>query len=219
MPDLRAFGQTSNRVRLVLKDKSTGQGKTGLSSTTAGLIISTICGNEATATAYTQAGVTIETITTLGTFATPTATKCRFKEVDATNHKGLYELQIDDARFAVANSTRLVISITDGGATILDTDYEIELTGPNNAIASNTVQFLGSPATNTDIMATLLTAPRAVDAVADNAMTLADALWCAVAKGAGQEVVSGTAYTIKTQAGTVIRTFTLDSSSAPTSRT
>lgn len=126
MADLRLFANTSNLVAFVLKHATTGQGLTGLTSASSGLIISTRCDNEATATAYTQAGSTIEGITTLGTFATPTASKCRFKEVDATNHKGLYEFQFADARFAVASSRRLVISVT-GAANLLDTDYEMQL--------------------------------------------------------------------------------------------
>lgn len=127
MADLRKFGATSNLIRFVLKNKSTGQGLTGLSSSTSGIIISSIADNEASATTYTQAGSTIESITTLGTFAAPTSTKCRFKEVDATNHPGLYEFQIADARFAVSSSKRLVVSVGDGGSTILNADYEIEL--------------------------------------------------------------------------------------------
>src|SRR3990172_3839141 len=115
MADLRKHSSTSNLIRFTLKNSSTGVGLTGLTSASSGLIISTICDNEATATAYAVAGSTIESITTLGTFATPTATKCRFKEVDATNHKGLYEFQFDNARFSVANVRRLIISVT--GAT------------------------------------------------------------------------------------------------------
>lgn len=127
MADWRKLGATSNKVRFPLKNSSTGAPLTGLSSASAGLIISTIADNEATATAYTQAGSTIESITTLGTFAAPTASKCRFKEVDATNHPGLYEFQFADARFAVASSQRLVISVS-GAASLLATDYEILLT-------------------------------------------------------------------------------------------
>ncbi len=127
MSDLRAFASTSNLVRFTIKGKTTGQGLTGLTTATSGLIISTIADNEATPTVYTAAGSTIETITTLGTFATPTATKCRFKLVDNTNHPGLYEFQFADARFAVASSKRLVISVNDAESTILDADYEIEL--------------------------------------------------------------------------------------------
>lgn len=126
MADLRKHSSTSNLIRFALKHSSTGVGLTGLSSASSGLIISTIADNEATATAYTVAGTTIETITTLGTFAAPTATKCRFKEVDATNHKGLYEFQFDNARFSVASAKRLVISVS-GATNLLDADYEIQL--------------------------------------------------------------------------------------------
>lgn len=126
MADLRTLGATSNRVRFTLKDKTTGQGKTGLSTATTGLIISTITDNEASPTVYTVAGSTIETIATLGTFATPTATKCRLKEVSPTNNPGLYEFQFANARFAVAGAKRLVISVNDGQSTILDADYEIQ---------------------------------------------------------------------------------------------
>jgi hypothetical protein len=112
-----ALGQTSIVLRVKIRNSSvsTGAGLTGLTSSSTGLRIATIADNEATPTAYTVAGSTIETITTLGTFATPTATKCRFKEVDATNHPGVYELQIDNTRFAVASAKSLLITIS--GAT------------------------------------------------------------------------------------------------------
>lgn len=126
MDDLRKFGATSNRVRFKLRHNVTGQGLTGLSSASSGLIISTIADNEATATTYTVAGSTIESITTLGTFAAPTATKCRFKEVDATNHKGLYEFQFADARFAVTNARALTIDVT-GASNLLDREWRIVL--------------------------------------------------------------------------------------------
>ena len=135
MADIRKHSSTSNLIRFTLKHATTGVGLTGLTSASTGLIISTIVDNAATATAYTVAGSTIETITTLGTFATPTATKCRFKEVDATNHKGLYEFQFDDARFSVASAKRLVISVT-GATNLLDADYEIQLVSfdPHDAV-------------------------------------------------------------------------------------
>ncbi len=126
MADLRKHSSTSNLIRFTLKNSSTGVGLTGLSSASSGLIISTICDNEATATVYTVAASNVETITTLGTFAAPTASKCRFKEVEGTNHKGLYEFQFADARFSVASSKRLVISVT-GATSLLDADYEIQL--------------------------------------------------------------------------------------------
>lgn len=102
------IGQTSIVLRVKIRNSSvaTGAGLTGLTSSSTGLRIGTIADNEATSTAYTVAGATIETVTTLGTFANPTATKCRFREVDSTNHPGLYELQIDNTRFAVTSADR-----------------------------------------------------------------------------------------------------------------
>lgn len=103
------------RVKILDSAATTGAGKTGLTSASSGLIISTIANNEATATAYTVAGGLIETIATLGTYAAPTSGKCRFKEVDATNHKGVYEIHIADARFAVSSAKSILVSIS--GAT------------------------------------------------------------------------------------------------------
>ena len=127
MADLRKHSSTSNVFRFKLTKSADGTAFTGLTSSSSGLIISTICDNEATATAYTQASSNIETITTLGTFAAPTASKCRFKEVDATNHAGLYEFQFADARFSVASAKRLVISVS-GVSGLFSADYEVQLT-------------------------------------------------------------------------------------------
>jgi hypothetical protein len=61
--------------------------------------------------------------------------------------------------------------------------------------------------------------PRPLDSVADASLTVGDALACAVATAAGKGIVSGTEYDVKTPfTGTTIRTFTLDSATAPTSR-
>ena len=111
------FDQDSNIVRVKILDSAvaTGAGKTGLTSASSGLIISTIADVEATATVYTVAGSNVESITTLGTFAAPSTNKCRFKEVDATNHPGVYELQFANARFSVTGAKSLLISIS--GAT------------------------------------------------------------------------------------------------------
>lgn len=95
------------RVFIMDTGSTTGAGKTGLTSASSGLVIATIANNEAAPTVYSAAGSTIETITTLGTFAAPTATKCRFKEVDSTNLPGWYEVQIADARWAVSNARSL----------------------------------------------------------------------------------------------------------------
>ena len=122
------LGQASIVLRLKLRNSSvtTGAGLTGLTSASSGLIISTIANNEATATAYTVAAGNVETITTLGTFAAPTSGKCRFKEVDATNHPGVYEIQIADARFAVSSAKGLLVSVS-GATNLAEADALIPL--------------------------------------------------------------------------------------------
>jgi hypothetical protein len=115
------------RVKILDSSVSTGAGKTGLLFSSAGLIIGTIADKEATTTAYTQAGSTIETIVALGTYSPPAATKCRFKEIDGTNHLGVYEIHLADARFAVASAKSLLVSIS-GAANAAECDVLIPLT-------------------------------------------------------------------------------------------
>ncbi len=124
--DQRQISSTSNVLRFAVKDSTTGALKTGLTSSSSGLIISVLVDTQTATTAYAQASSKIETISTLGTYAAPTATKCRFKEIDATNHPGLYEFQFADALFSVANSTHVVVSVTGASATA---NYEVQLTG------------------------------------------------------------------------------------------
>ena len=122
----RGQGSIVLRVKILNSSVATGAGLTGLTSASSGLIISTIADNEATATAYTVAASNVETITTLGTYAAPTAGKCRFKEVDSTNHKGVYEIQIADARFAVSSAKSLLVSVS-GATNAAETDVVIPL--------------------------------------------------------------------------------------------
>ena len=121
-------GQTSIVIRCKILNSSlaTGAGLTGLTFNSTGLIISTIADNESAATVYTQSAGNIETIATLGTFAAPTNNKCRFKEVDATNHKGVYEIQIANARFGVASAKSLLVSIS-GVTNLAETDFVVPL--------------------------------------------------------------------------------------------
>lgn len=124
----RSNGATSVILNIKILDSTvtTGAGKTGLSSASTGLIIAAKADVEATTTAYTVAGSTIETITTIGTYAAPTATKCRFKEIDATNHPGAYELQFADARFAVSGAKSLLVSLS-GVTGMAQTDFVVDL--------------------------------------------------------------------------------------------
>ena len=105
-------GQTSVILRPKLRNATTGQGFTGVTSATSGLIISTIADNEATPTVYSVAAGTIESIATLGIYAAPTATKCRLKLVHDTNHPGDVEIQLADARFGVTGAKSLKVTIS-----------------------------------------------------------------------------------------------------------
>ncbi len=57
-----------------------------------------------------------------------------------------------------------------------------------------------------------------LSSTSDTALTVNEALHCAVAAVGGQQTTSGTAYTTKTSAGTTIRAFTLDQNPNPNNR-
>jgi len=107
-------GATSVILQLQLYSSvltATNGGLTGLSGSSTGLIIGTRCDTEATFTTYTQAGGTIQTIATLGTYAAPSAANCRFAQVDATNAPGLYELQLLNSRISVSGAKYITITV------------------------------------------------------------------------------------------------------------
>lgn len=114
MKTLEKNGTAGKPLRIFIADtlSAVGGGKTGLTFSTSGLVISTIADVESSGTYYTAAASTIETISTLGTFASPTSGKCRFKEVDSTYFPGIYEIQIADARMAVSSATKLIVMLT-----------------------------------------------------------------------------------------------------------
>lgn len=136
MKRLRKSGSTSNVERITLKRSDTAQGLTGLTTSSSGLVISTIADVEASATSYTAAGATLDSIATLGTYAAPTSGHCRFKEIDSTNHPGDYEFQFADARYAVSGAKELKITIS-GAANLLQRDVSIQLTSLDVDNATN----------------------------------------------------------------------------------
>lgn len=121
-------GSTSVIVRAFIKDssKTDGSGLTGLTSATSNLIISIISDVESSPVTYTSAANHIQTIVSLGTYSSPVANRCRFKEVDSTNHPGLYELQFDDSRFSVSGANSLTITIS-GATNVMVTNVFIQL--------------------------------------------------------------------------------------------
>lgn len=164
-------GTTSVRLRFLLD-------VAGLDFESTDLVISTICDNEATPVTYTEAAGNIEDITSIGTYAAPSSGKVRFKEVNPTNHPGLYEFQLADARFNVSGSNRLVISCTGAGLPAAGVHYEVDISGSRDvatiqanaitatAIASNALDGKGNwllstsyvvPPTPNEIMGGLVT--------------------------------------------------------------
>jgi hypothetical protein len=126
-------GQGSVIVRVKLNDSSqtipNNKGITALVNSSAGLIISTIADTESAPINYTQAGGTIQTIATIGTYAAPSANNCRFQKIDDTNLPGWYEIQLLNARFSVANAKTLGICIPAvAGLNLAQTDLVIPLT-------------------------------------------------------------------------------------------
>lgn len=134
----RDNGWVNGILRCVLMDNtsSTGGALVGLTSASTGLLISTIADVEATATAYSAAGSTIDTIATLGTYAAPTTGHCRFKEVDSTNHPGLYELQFVNTRFAVSNASFLIVTISASGSHCSPQSFLIDLDSQVDVVAN-----------------------------------------------------------------------------------
>jgi hypothetical protein len=107
-------GAVGVMVQVELYDSTktaTNGGLTGLTNSSTGLIIGTRCDNEAAFTTYTQAGGTIQTIATPGTYAAPSANNCRFVQIDSTNAPGLYEIQLLNARIAVSGAKYITITV------------------------------------------------------------------------------------------------------------
>lgn len=134
--DIIEFDNNSNIIRAKIIDTTDGQGLTGLSSASSGLRIAAIADNASATTSYTVADSTIEGITTLGTYSAPTATKVRFKELDATNHPGIYEFQFSDATFSAASSKSVLISAS-GATNMQEMDCHIPLVYSQATVASN----------------------------------------------------------------------------------
>lgn len=140
------------KFRVFIQDTTSavGAGLTGLTFSTTGLSIHTIADNEASVTSYTAAGSTIETITTLGTFAAPTATKCRFKEIDSTNLPGWYEIQVADARWAVASARAVQVQVTATGGFCAPVEIQLALFDVNDATPDVNVAQLSGDSTAAD---------------------------------------------------------------------
>lgn len=110
-------GTTSKIVHIFVSDSSslTGAGLTGLAHNTASLSAYYVREGNPTATS-----ITLVDITTLGTYISS-----GFKEFDATNMPGLYEMHIPDA--ALASGSESVIVYLKGATNMAPLPFEIQL--------------------------------------------------------------------------------------------
>lgn len=115
------------RIKILDASRTDGGGLAALTHTTTGLVISTIADSESAPTSYSSAGGTIESVATLGTYQAPTSGKCRFRELHPALHRGIYEIQLPNARYAVATAKGLVVSVS-GPVDAVECDVLIPLT-------------------------------------------------------------------------------------------
>jgi|CXWL01.1.fsa_nt_gi hypothetical protein len=134
----RGAGSLFTHVFIPDSTSTGGAGKTGLTYNSASLKIVVIRPGEASATKYLQSAGNIEDITTLGTYAAPTASKCRFKELDATDLPGWYEIQFADALFNTTNSRRSLGGMISGATGVAPTPFQIQLSDPTRGVGSPT---------------------------------------------------------------------------------
>lgn len=146
-----------------------------------------------------------------------------FTDLDAAGVRtavGLASANLDTQVAAVKADTAAILDDTGTSGVVVasgsKTGYSLTQSFPPN-FASLAISAGGLASIN---LAQVGLTPRALDAIADGALTVGDALVSAIAVAAGKETVVSTAYTVRTPyTGTVIRTFTLDSATDPTSRT
>ncbi len=120
----RKKGTTSQIFHAFILDSSvtTGAGKTGLAFNTASLVCRYI-----TSSGTLSASITLEDITTLGTYAAPTSNAhMRFKEVsNADPSKGLYEIQVHNDWMNLSGGNLLVMMA--GAANMAPLMLEVDL--------------------------------------------------------------------------------------------
>lgn len=138
MKEIIERGATALVLHLFVPDagSSTGAGKTGLTATSAGLVIGIIRSGDAVATSYTASADTIESITQLGTYEAPSSGKCRFREIDSQVLPGWYELQFADALFSATGGRRSLGGMLWGAAGTLPVPFQIQLCDPARGVGS-----------------------------------------------------------------------------------
>jgi hypothetical protein len=125
-------GETSIIRSIIILDSMSdvGGGKTGLAHDTGSLVayywypgISAV------------AALTLETITTLGTYAAPTSNvHIRIKEISAANMPGLYELHFHNDWVSIVNGRKQIVLMLKGASGMVETLLRIELLQPTGIV-------------------------------------------------------------------------------------
>jgi hypothetical protein len=225
-------GSTSVLVRIFIQDssKTNGAGLAGLTNASSGLTCYVARDDDGNAAA-TQLSLSSGT---RGTWSSG-----GFKEKDATNQPGVYELGLSNA--SLATGSRSCTYYLQGAANMAPCTFEIELTNVDNQSTSyglilTSSSLASGTITTTSFAAGAITAA-VTDSTFDNAiatsvltntmteaypaaggtLTLASAIYT-INQFLGNHSTSGTTWTIKKRDGsTTAKTYTLDSATTPTS--
>src|SRR3990167_5577598 len=231
----RRRGTTSQILHIFIQDSSstTGAGLTGLAYTGAG-ITPTVKYINAGGTL--SASITLEDITTLGTYQAPTgATYMRFKEVNsASPSQGVYELHVhnDWMNFTGGSLVIMMAGATNMAQTRFEVDLQADVNITHVAGTSQTARDIGASVLVGDKTGFSLSATGldAIPYTATGVQAITDAIWDEsltaathnVANSAGKRlrllgataVMSGT---LPSQAGMAINAITLDAGASATS--
>jgi len=144
------------------------------------------------------------------------ATNCAVTGTAGTTYVLTFQNQLGNQPITAVTTTAGSVAQTTPGVTNYqvgsDRFIDVVITKDSNRIQ-------GSLGASGILLSRVLDSPRDVSAIADASLTLNDALWGALCAATGKQSVSGTTYQVKTPSdGTQIRSFTLNSSTTPTSR-
>lgn len=120
------LGDTSVIRHVFIQDSTvtTGAGKTNLTNATSGISSYYIFPGG------TKTALTLEDISSLGTYAAPTSNAhLRFKEIDATNMPGWYELQFHNDWFSSGNARKMAAVQIKGATGMAPLNCGIDITG------------------------------------------------------------------------------------------
>ena len=187
----RAVGSTSNIIQIFIEASgSPGNGETGLLFSTSSLIAYYKRNKDAAPVAITLVTATLGTFTSGG-----------FKEISSSHMPGWYELHVPNAAFATG-ADEVIIGLH-GAAGMLDCGVKV---------------MLGTPLTDTE-RAAIFTQTLTESYAANNTAATPAQLLHMIFSASANFFISGTTLTCKKlDTSTTAMTFTLDSSTAPTSR-